>query len=225
MPRFNGFGPRALPFFKALAFHQTRDWFQENRGIYDEDVVAPLTALLEDLTERFAKDGIPLRGDAKSIFRINRDVRFARDKSPYKTHAGAVMTRSGGKMDPGLLYLHIAAEGSFVAAGFHMPDPAMLAAVRNAIKARPDEFQTLAGKLNKAKLALGTESQMTRLPKGFEAFKDSPLNEAIRLKSFIVEEKFNEADIHTAKLGTQAAAFAKRALPLLEFGWAALARG
>lgn len=218
--RFKGFGPRALPFFKALAFHQTREWFQENRAIYDEEVVAPLTALLEDLTERFAAEGVPLRGDAKSIFRIHRDVRFAKDKSPYKTHAGAVMTRSGKKMEPGLLYIHIAAEGSFAAAGSHMPEPDLLLRMREEIRKRPKEFEALQAALKKGKLALGTEGQLSRLPKGFEAFKDTPLAGALRLKSFIVEEPFAAGDIETPKLADHIVRFTRRAMPLLEFSWA-----
>jgi uncharacterized protein (TIGR02453 family) len=115
---FEGFGAKALPFFKALKFHQSKDWFEENRALYEDDVLKPFVALLEDLTATFAKGRLPLKADGKrSIFRIHRDVRFARDKSPYKTHAGAVMTRSGSKNDQGLLYIHIDPEGCFAAAG------------------------------------------------------------------------------------------------------------
>jgi len=91
---FNGVGKRALPFFKALAFHQTKDWFEANRAIYEEDVKAPLGALAEDLGAALAKANIPIKGDKKSLFRIHRDVRFSKDKSPYKTNAGLALTRS-----------------------------------------------------------------------------------------------------------------------------------
>src|SRR3954468_22008212 len=122
MGAFNGFGKDAFGFFRALKFHQDKAWFEDNRTIYEEQVLAPLTALLADLSTAFAKKKIPLRADGKkSVFRIYRDVRFAKDKSPYKTHAGAVMTRSGGKMEPGILYIHVDPDGCFAAAGFHMP--------------------------------------------------------------------------------------------------------
>ena len=116
---FSGFGPQAVPFFKALAFHQTKDWFEANRAIYEGEIKGPLGDLVEDLAARFAKAKTPLKGDRKaSLFRINRDVRFAKDKSPYKTNAGAVLSRTGAKNDPGMLYFHVAAEGCFAAAGF-----------------------------------------------------------------------------------------------------------
>ena len=121
---FQGFGSQALPFLKALGFHQTKEWFEANRATYEGD--------LEDADGRsrrgpraaFAKAKVPLKGDRKaSLFRINRDVRFAKDKSPYKTNVGAVMTRGGAKNDTGLFYIHIALDGCFTAAGFYSPSP------------------------------------------------------------------------------------------------------
>ena len=225
MGEFKGFGPKALPFFEALKFHQSKEWFDENRGLYESDVVEPLVALLGDLTTAFARAKIPLKADGKrSIFRIHRDVRFAKDKSPYKTHAGAVMTRSGGKMEPGLLYLHISPEGCFAAAGFYMPESADLARIRKAIAAgKGKRFLAVAAALKKGKLELGAESQLTRLPRGFEALKDGPLDGSVRLKSFIVEEPLPDRLLTSPKLVETVMAFTKRALPLLDFGWAALA--
>ena len=225
MGDFKGFGPKALPFFAALKFHQSKEWFDENRGLYESDVLEPMVALLSDLTARFAKAKIPLKADGKrSIFRIHRDVRFAKDKSPYKTHAGAVMTRSGGKMEPGLLYLHISPEGCFAAAGFYMPESADLARVRKAIAAGEGKrFLGVTAALKKGKLELGTENQLTRLPRGFEALKDGPLDGAVRLKSFIVEEPLPDKLIASPKFAEAVTAFTKRALPLLDFGWSALA--
>lgn len=223
MAGFTGFGPKALPFFEALKFHQNREWFEENRRLYDEDVLAPMVALLDDLTRAFARRKIPLRGDGKrSIFRLNRDIRFSKDKSPYKTHAGAVMTRSGTKKDQGLLYIHIDPTGCFTAAGFYMPEAPKLAALRKAILAHPDKAKALLSKLGKAKLELGTFDQLTRVPRGFEALKDGPLDGMIRLKSLIVEEKLPDKLVKSPKLTDAIVDFAERAKPLLEFGWQAV---
>jgi uncharacterized protein (TIGR02453 family) len=223
---FRGFGKQALPFFKALKFHQSKEWFEENRALYESDVLGPFTALLDDLTAELAKRKVPLRADGrKSIFRIHRDVRFSSDKSPYKTHAGAVMTRSGKKAEQGLLYIHIDPEGCFVAAGFHMLDGPQLAAMREAIRRKPERFRKMEKELEKAKLAFTTSDgfQMTRLPRGYEAFKDTPLSAAFRLKSFIVEEPVKDKAILSQRLASAAADFAERAMPLLRYGWEALA--
>jgi uncharacterized protein (TIGR02453 family) len=220
---FRGFGPNALPFFKALKFHQSKAWFEENRGLYESDVLQPMVALLDDLTAAFARKRVPLKADGKrSIFRLHRDVRFSKDKSPYKTHAGALLTRSGGKNDPGVLYVHISPEGCFAAAGFHMPEPDTLRKMRAAIKAKPARFKAVLAALDKGGLKLGDDNLLTRVPRGFEAFKDGPLAEAFRLKSFIVEEQLADAVVASAKLHATVIGFADRALPLLKFGWAAL---
>ena len=214
MAEFRGFGPKALSFFKALKFHQSKAWFDENRSLYERDVLEPMTALLGDLTAAFAKKKFPLRADGKrSIFRIHRDVRFARDKSPYKTHCGAVMTRTGAKNDPGLLYIHIDPEGCFVAAGFYMPEPAELARVRKTIAADPKSFSKMEAALRKGRLSIGTESQLSRIPKGFEALKGGALEGAIRLKSFIVEESLPGKSITTGRARGNHCRFRKACRP------------
>lgn len=224
MGAFKGFGAKALPFFKGLKFHQSKDWFEENRALYEADVLEPFIALLDDLSTTFAKRGMTLRADGKrSIFRLHRDIRFAKDKSPYKTHAGAVMTRSGAKNDQGLLYIHIDPEGCFVAAGFYMPEAADLGRLRRAIKAKPANFTRVIAALKKGGLELSTGSQLSRIPRGFDDLKDGPLDGAIRLKSFIVEEKVPMKLITRPDLAETIAGFTKRALPLLDFGWKVLA--
>ena len=223
MDGFAGFGPKALPFLKALAFHQTKAWFDENRALYESDVVGPMVALLDGLTADFAKRKLPLRAEGRrSMFRLNRDVRFSKDKSPYKTHAGAVMTRSGGKKEQGLLYIHVDPKGSFVAAGFYMPEAHHLAALRRAILAAPARAEKLVATLGRSGLALGTFDQLTRIPRGFEALKDGPLDPVIRMKSLIVEEKVADDVVTAPAFATTVADFAKRARPLLDFGWDAL---
>ena len=224
MAAFKGFGKDALAFFKALAFHQNKAWFDDNKPLYQRDILDPMVALLDDLTAAFARRRTPLRATSKSsIFRIHRDVRFAKDKSPYKTHCGAVMTRSGTKMDNGLVYIHIDPEGSFAAAGFYHPEPADLARLRKAM-ARDGGKPLLAvtRALKKGKLELEEGSQLARVPRGFEALKGGPVDGAIRLKSLIVEEAFPARLVTSPKLADALLDFTKRAMPLLDFGWKAL---
>ncbi len=223
MGGFTGFGPKALAFFKALKFHQDKAWFEENKALYQSDVFDPMLALLDDLSEAFARKNIPLKAEGKrSIFRIHRDVRFSKDKSPYKTHCGATLTRFGGKLDPGLIYLHIDPEGCFVAAGFHNMEPAPLAKMRQTIAAHPARVKAMQAALQTGRLALTTEFQLSRIPRGFEALKGGPLDGVVRLKSFLVEEPLSEAQIMSAELTGQVVDFAVRARPLLDFGWKAL---
>jgi uncharacterized protein (TIGR02453 family) len=220
---FSGFGAQALPFFKALAFHQTKDWFDANRTIYEGDVKAPFGDLVEELAACFAKLKIPLKGDRKaSLFRINRDVRFAKDKSLYKTTAGAVLTRSGAKNDPGLLYIHVATDGCFAAAGFHQSEPEALARLRAAIVRAPKGWRAMTAKLAKGDLALEDEDAMKRAPRGFEDIADPEIAAAVRNKSFICSRPIAKARLRQPGLVDDIVAFARDALPLLEWGWSAV---
>ena len=100
-----GIWSAGFAFLPGARLPSDQEWFEENWEIYDNEVKAPMGDLVEDVAARLAKARIPIKGDRKSsLFRIHRDVRFARDKSPYKTNAGVAMTRSGGKNDPGVLY-------------------------------------------------------------------------------------------------------------------------
>jgi uncharacterized protein (TIGR02453 family) len=137
-----------------------------------------VTALAAELSQR----GVPLTADPKrSIFRIHRDVRFSSDKSPYKTHAGAVLTRDGTKNSQGLLYVHVASQGAFTAAGFYHPDPDQLAALRREIAAAPERFEALERALKKARLELGRDEPLKRLPRGFDNAPPGPTAESLKL--------------------------------------------
>ena len=220
---FAGFGPQAVPFFKALAFHQTKDWFEANRAIYEGEIKGPLGDLVEELAARFVKARTPLKGDRKgSLFRINRDVRFAKDKSPYKTNAGAVLSRSGAKNDPGMLYFHVAADGCFAAAGFWQPEPDELARLRAGIVRAPKAWRAMMAKLAKGGLALEDEYAMKRAPRGFEDIADPEISAAVRYKSFICSRPIADLRLTQPKLVDDVLAFAKDALPLLEWGWSAV---
>jgi len=219
---FTGVGERALPFFKALAFHQSKDWFEANRSIYEADVKAPLVALAEDLGAALAKAKIPIKGDKKSLFRIHRDVRFSKDKSPYKTSAGLAMTRSGSKNDPGVLYFHLSPEGCFAAAGFYHPDPLQLARMRRAIVREPAAYRRMVAALAKADLALSDEESAKRAPSEFAALAEPDLLAGVKRKSFICLRPIKDSQIYKPALIAAMLDFAKRAQPLLKWGWSAI---
>lgn len=221
-PSFTGLGPKALDFFRALAFHQSKAWFDENRALYESEVKAPLTTLVGELAQACGKAGLPLRGDARSIFRLNRDIRFAKDKRPYKTNGGAVLTPDGSKKTPGLLYIHVDPEGCFTAAGFWRPEPDQLLALRRAIAKDTKAFRAVLTKLKKAGLALGDGNPLSRLPKGFEGVEDEQAGRAIRMRNIVVRRPIADTAMFSPGLVGEIAAFARDAEPLLRFGWDAI---
>lgn len=221
---FTGFTPAAYRFLIELGLNNNKPWFEANRTTYESAVKQPLAGLIADVAAELARRGLPLEGDPKrSGFRINRDVRFSNDKSPYKTQAGTVWFRQGsGKGGTGVLYFHFAAEGCFTAAAFYHPEPEVLDSFRERIRVHPDRFLAMQAELAAAGLALDGSDTLTRMPKGFEDLKVSPVAEAIRLRSFIVRRDLPLAATTGPGLVGAIVDLGAAALPLLRFGWDAV---
>jgi len=220
---FNGFEPAAFAFFRGLTDNNERAWFLEHKAEYEAKVIAPFRQLLASLRTTMSAAGIPLAADpANAIFRIHRDVRFSNDKTPYKTHAGAIISRDGSKGRSGIVYIHIAAGGCFCAAGFWQPDRDLLGALREAIYVEPKRFAAIQSGLAKAGLTLDSEDSLSRLPRGYEDATDPALSAALRLKSFVVRRPLQQAHVESPALVDDVMAFTKDCLPFLQFGWQAL---
>ncbi|MGN6584725.1 MAG: DUF2461 domain-containing protein [Rhizobiaceae bacterium] len=219
MAAFKGFGEKAIPFLKALDFHQSREWFQENRALFERELKEPLSDLVEVLTERFAAEGLGLKGDRKkSLFRINRDVRFSKDKRPYNTHVSAILSPDGTKMEQGVLFIYFGLDRCFAGVAWWQPSKELLQAMRHAIAKRPDEFRALVKKLGRDGLVLDPQETLKRMPAGFEHVADADLAEAIRNRHFVVRHEINPAGIHRPELAEELVDFARRARPLLDWG-------
>lgn len=217
---FKGFGKQALPFFKALGFHQTKDWFEANRAIYETEVKEPFGDLVETLSAELAKVKLPLRGDRKkALFRIHRDVRFAKDKSPYKTNAGAVLNRDGTKGTGGMIYIHLDPEGCMVAAGWYHPENDTVAKFRADIAKSPKAFFAMEEALAKAKLKMSDDYSLKRTPKGYVNITDPRALAAIRRVGYVVSRPLKDTELSSPRLVKTIVAFAKDAEPLLRYGW------
>jgi uncharacterized protein (TIGR02453 family) len=175
-------------YLSGLAENNNRAWFVMNKPSYDI-LRAEFIQLVTEVIAETAKFDPKVKGqDAKkALFRINRDIRFSKDKSPYKTHFSAVIA-PGGKKDPGShYYLHLDHQGKLlVAGGCYLPPTDVLKKIRTAIATDPATF----GKLLKARTlwnhyqAFADEGKLARPPKGFAP--DTPHIEYIKQKSFIV---------------------------------------
>jgi uncharacterized protein (TIGR02453 family) len=229
-PDFAGFPRAGLDFLREVAARQDRAWVAEHKSDYEAQVRRPLAALLVALTGACAEAGLPLQGDPKrSLFRLHRDVRFSADKRPFQTHASGVLTRTGEKRAPGVLYVHVAPSdsamgglaGSFAAAGFYHPEPPQLARLREAIVARPVAWARVERTLADAGLEPDDADALVRLPRGFEQAQPR-LHAPLRRRSHVVLRPLTPAEVADPALPATLAAFAAAAAPLLRFGWAAL---
>lgn len=216
---FKGFGEKAIPFLKALDFHQSREWFQENRDLFESELKEPFGDLIDALTERFAELARGLKGDRKkSMFRINRDVRFSKDKRPYNQHVSAILSPTGAKSSEGVLFIYIGVDRCFASVAWWHSRPELLQAMRSAIVTRPSEFRAVVKALKKNGLALGEDERMKRLPRGFETVTEADLGEAVRNRHFLVRHQIDPAGIHSPKLLDELVDFTRRAKPLLDWG-------
>ena len=220
---FNGFGKQSLPFLKALGFHQDREWFRENRPIYLREVREPMGDLIESLSARFEKAKIPLKGDRKnSLYRVNRDVRFSKNKDPYVTHASAMLTRSGTKKENGFVYMHYSNERCFIACGFYGLEGAEMRAFRELILREEKKFATIVKGLEKHGYRFEEGTPMKRNPRGFEEVSGEPLTSWIRMRNHSFMEELTPEIFQSAEVAERMFAMGKRAMPLLEFGWRAI---
>ncbi|MDX1532043.1 MAG: DUF2461 domain-containing protein [Rhodothermales bacterium] len=221
LPPFPGFTPDGLRLLRDLRTHNDRDWFKPRKEQFDDALFWPARCLAADFARRAAD--LPLTGDPKrGLFRIYRDTRFSKDKRPYKTHLGLVLSRSGSRRDPGALYVHVEPDASFLAAGYWRPESALLRRWRSRIAAEPDAWTDVVERVAATGLEIKPLESLKRMPRGFEAHADAPEADWLRAKSFIAERSVpDEALLEPAF--TEAVVQAGRdALPLLAWGWALL---
>src|SRR5271169_5566107 len=220
--RFAGFRPAAFAFFSELRDNNDPAWFKPRKAVYEAEVLGPFRELIAAVGAALHEAGLPLIGDPRhGIFRIYRDVRFSPDKRLYKTHAGAVLTRSGRKRDPGLLYLHVAPAESMVAAGFWHPQPDLLRRLRQAILDDPEAFLATADGLAAAGSPVSSDERLSRPPRGFEVATGTKVAGYLGWKSFTAHAPLSDAEMQSPALVDSIVDFARTAMPLLEWGWAA----
>jgi uncharacterized protein (TIGR02453 family) len=132
-----------------------------------------------------------------------------------------VLTRSGGRRDPGVLYIHVAPAESMVAAGFWHPAPDLLTRLRRAVLDDPEGFLAMVDRLAAAGCPLSCDDRLSRPPRGFEAAKGTPVAEYVGWKSFTAHAGLGDTEMQSPTLVDRIADFASTVLPLLEWGWRA----
>jgi uncharacterized protein (TIGR02453 family) len=187
------FSPAAFKFLRDLKRNNRREWFEARREIYERELRAPLRELLEELDVRLARLAPELYGDPKrSVFRIHRDTRFAKDKSPYKHNVGFwVNHRSLGRSAEHIhggagLYFHFEPGASMIAAGIWMPPAPALTKIRAALAENHKKFDATIRTLRR------------RLPRGYA--EEHPAARWLRYKSFTSHRMLTAAELRSPRL-------------------------
>ena len=192
MPYFN---PEFFKFFTQLEKNNHKEWFDANRATYEKEVKEPFKKFVTLILNELAKDQPDILKDAsKSIFRINRDIRFSKDKSPYKNHVGAVFSRSGTKDKRACYYLHLGAKDIFIGGGMYEVEKDYLEKIRQEIFYNNDAFKKIINEKN-FKAYYGTiqgEKNKVLTPEYKEFAKEQPL---IANKQFYYMGKLKKEDV------------------------------
>ena len=170
---FQGFADPDARFFRLLAKNQKREWFQARKAEFEAGYQEPLKELLAEVLAGVDASFEHCDLDAPKVFRIFRDVRFSKDKSPYKTHLGGLIpTRRQGKVTevPMALYFHVGEPRSFGAAGHYMLSSEQLAKFRAAVadEGRGRELDKLLAVLKKQGFSVDSHDHYQRVPKGYD---------------------------------------------------------
>jgi uncharacterized protein (TIGR02453 family) len=182
--KFEGFDKNAMGFWHELTSEMNKEWFDANKARYESEWVKPMQALLDDVAARLAVAYKPVKLGAPKVMRIYRDVRFSKDKTPYKTHIGAAISVAGKSLADGghtALYIHVGLDEEFVGVGCYMFDAPKLAKWRKAVGGKKgEELAKLVAKLRKAGYEIGGHDDYKKVPKGFD--EDHPRAEFLKMK-------------------------------------------
>ena len=222
---FPGFSPDAVDFLVELAQNNDRSWFQPRKAEYERLLREPMEALVADLAERLAARDVPLRADPKrSIFRIYRDTRFSKDKSPYKTHVAAnfpwIDPERGEDGDGGHAgggYINIEPGNHYVGGGLYMASKERLAAFRQAIVDDPQRVQAALEEPGfvAAFGKVDSHDQLKRNPPGWPA--DHPMADLFRYRDIVFGRPLADAEVESPSLPDTLADAYEAGLPVLRF--------
>jgi len=195
--------PATLKFLKGLQKNNNKPWFEKNRPAYEE-AKADFAQFIQTVIDKHGKKDDSIK-DLKAkdcMFRINRDVRFSKDKSPYKNNFGASINRGGKKSVYAGYYFHCQPGEAFVGGGLWIPMPPDLKKVRQEVDYCFDEFEKIIGSKKfisvYGDLIKDGETSLVKVPQGFE--KDNPAAEYLKLKSFIAMKKLDDATLTSKDL-------------------------
>jgi uncharacterized protein (TIGR02453 family) len=216
-PTFTGFRPEAIQFLADLAENNERAWFQPRKAEYELLLKEPLEALVVATGERFAARGIPLRADpARGPFRIYRDVRFSKDKSPYKTNIGASFpwTEGDGHRHGGG-YFHLQPAEIYVGGGIWRPEKPWLDAFRQRVNDDPDGVRASFDEKGFKNMfgSIGGGEKLTRVPSGYPA--DHPEAELLKLKDVTFGRRLSDDEAMSPQLPDLIADTFAAALPVM----------
>ncbi|MCJ7717496.1 MAG: DUF2461 domain-containing protein [Anaerolineales bacterium] len=215
-----GLKPELFKFLRELKINNNRDWFQANKSRYEKDVKNPLLQFIADFADRVPEisphiAAIP-RASGGSMFRIYRDIRFSKDKTPYKTAAALHFRHERGKdvHAPGY-YLHLEPGSVFMGAGIWKPDGETVTKIRTRIDTKPGEWREAIENQDFISTFSLEGDSLIRPPRGFDP--DHPLIEDLKRKDYIGSRELSEESILRDDFIDYYVELCKKSAPLMRF--------
>ena len=208
-----------LKFLKDLNRNNNKPWFDDHRDQYEvakENIIGLAAALIKGIASFDPPVGNLQPKDC--TFRINRDVRFSKDKSPYKSNMSAYFNKAGKKGNGAGYYIHIEPGKSFAAGGIWMPGVPELARIRQEIDYGFNEWKKIIGNAAFKKQfpkGFADNEMLTRPPKGYD--ENNPAIEFIKMKSFVIRRSFNDAEVQSKTFVKDVVSTFQEMYPLVSF--------
>jgi uncharacterized protein (TIGR02453 family) len=215
---FSGFPEEAMTFFRGLARNNTREWFQPRKAIYDQRVKAPMVELVAAINRALARLAPAYVNEPeKAIYRLYRDTRFSPDKTPYKTHIGAIFPRRGHEKHACAgFYFQVSHKEVEVAGGVYMPGPEQLLAIRTHLAEHHQRFAKLIQARNlRTLLGEMLGERLARVPKGF--CSEHPAADLIRNKQWLWDVALEPRLATTPKIYDDVVNRFRAMLPVVDF--------
>jgi uncharacterized protein (TIGR02453 family) len=208
-----------LGFLKLLRDNNNKPWFDAHKKQYEEARAAFIQSVESIIAALSEIDGdIGNLTPKECLFRINRDVRFSKDKRPYKNNMSAYFNKAGKKGNGAGYYVHAEPGQSFIAAGIWMPAPEDLAKIRQEIDYNFDEWKQITGSRGFKKQfekGIDKSNSLVRPPKGYE--EENPAIEFLKLKSFVVTKPFTDASLMSESFLKELSRSFKEVKPMIDF--------
>jgi uncharacterized protein (TIGR02453 family) len=216
-PPFEGFPEAGLEFLKQLKKNNNRDWFTKHKSEYEEFVKFPTQCLIASLKAPMKKIAAEIDVNPKrNMFRIYRDTRFSKNKTPYKTHVAAVFHLKGHWQQSAGYYVQIEPGNIYVGGGIYMPDSNQLKLIRHAIDEQRKEFSSIVeSKLFKKRFGSLEGDKLQRAPLGCPT--DHPMIEWLKYKSFYTGVEWKENECYAPIFIDKIVNVYKELLPLIRF--------
>ena len=218
IPKFPGFSPDALAFLRALKRNNRREWFQPRKEKYEKLIKEPMLELVSCLNQEFARFAPDyITPPHKAIYRIYRDTRFSKDKTPYKTHISAIFPRrTAVKREGAVFYFHFTEKEVLVFGGVYSPEREELLAYRTLLEQHHEEFQRIRADKKIKRLLGGLQGEkLTRTPKGFSV--GHPAEDLLRHRQWFLETTFGIEVLTSKRLVGELARHFEPMAPMIEF--------